>query len=102
MHAERNALRAGLVRKAENWQWSSLWQREQAQTGLLEAGSVTLPAERVAHVNRCSDGGRVDGAATFGGARTSVWRGAVGGPNGEAFGVGSNNAAPRPAAERGR
>lgn len=27
-YVERNPLRAKLVRKAENWQWSSLWRRE--------------------------------------------------------------------------
>ena len=27
-YVERNALRASLVRKAENWRWGSLWQRE--------------------------------------------------------------------------
>jgi putative transposase len=26
-HVERNALRAGLVKRAEDWPWSSLWQR---------------------------------------------------------------------------
>ena len=26
-YAERNALRAGLVERAEEWQWSSLWRR---------------------------------------------------------------------------
>jgi hypothetical protein len=26
-YVERNALRANLVRRAENWRWSSLWQR---------------------------------------------------------------------------
>jgi putative transposase len=26
-YVERNALRAGLVRQAENWRWSSLWRR---------------------------------------------------------------------------
>ncbi|HVT28931.1 MAG TPA: hypothetical protein VHE81_13030, partial [Lacipirellulaceae bacterium] len=26
-YVERNALRAGLVRRAEDWRWSSLWRR---------------------------------------------------------------------------
>jgi putative transposase len=28
-YVERNALRAGLVKRAEDWRWGSLWQREQ-------------------------------------------------------------------------
>lgn len=35
-YVERNALRARLVRKAENWRWGSLWQR------LNPPGDVTL------------------------------------------------------------
>ena len=35
-YVERNALRAKLVRKAENWRWGSLWQR------LNPPGDVTL------------------------------------------------------------
>ena len=27
-YVERNALRSGLVARAEDWQWSSLWRRE--------------------------------------------------------------------------
>ena len=30
-YVERNALRANLVKRAENWQWSSLWRRIQGQ-----------------------------------------------------------------------
>jgi putative transposase len=29
-YVERNALRAGLVRRAEDWRWGSLWRREQS------------------------------------------------------------------------
>ena len=32
-YVERNALRANLVRRAENWQWSSLWRGRQEQDG---------------------------------------------------------------------
>jgi putative transposase len=28
-YVERNALRAKLVRRAEDWRWSSLWRRDQ-------------------------------------------------------------------------
>ncbi len=37
-YVERNALRANLVRQAENWRWSSLWQR------LHEKSEVPLAA----------------------------------------------------------
>jgi putative transposase len=43
-YVERNALRAGLVRRAENWRWSSLWQRGRGRAaGLLDEGPVALP-----------------------------------------------------------
>ena len=32
-YVERNALRARLVRRAENWRWCSLWRREQGPAG---------------------------------------------------------------------
>jgi putative transposase len=50
---ERNALRAELVRRAEDWRWSSLWQRVQGRrAALLDRGPVRLPAAWVEHVNR--------------------------------------------------
>ena len=33
-YVERNALRAGLVERAEEWQWSSLWRRQQSDEAL--------------------------------------------------------------------
>ncbi|MBS0184492.1 MAG: transposase [Nitrospira sp.] len=33
-YVERNALRAKLVRRAEDWQWSSLWRRTQGDSKL--------------------------------------------------------------------
>jgi putative transposase len=50
---ERNALRAGLVGRAEGWRWSSRWHREQGRTaGRWDEGPVALPADGVEHVNR--------------------------------------------------
>lgn len=44
-YAERNALRARLVRKAENWHWSSLRLRQPGADGsLLARGPVPLPS----------------------------------------------------------
>jgi putative transposase len=51
-YVERNPLRAGLVRRAEDWRWSSLWQRAQGRAaGLLDSGPVPLPERWVAQVN---------------------------------------------------
>jgi putative transposase len=44
-YAERNALRAGLVGRAEQWRWSSLWRREQGDSALLQCLSE-WPVER--------------------------------------------------------
>jgi putative transposase len=51
-YVERNALRADLVRRAEDWPWSSLWQRSQGRAaGLLDEGPVPLPSNWVEYVN---------------------------------------------------
>ncbi len=39
-YAERNALRAKLVKRAEDWQWSSLWQRLHADDNDATAGTA--------------------------------------------------------------
>jgi putative transposase len=44
-YVERNALRARLVKRAENWRWSSLWRREQGDPALLSAWPVPRPAD---------------------------------------------------------
>ena len=38
-YVERNALRAKLVKRAEEWRWSSLWRRE---SGTLEQPAVAF------------------------------------------------------------
>ncbi len=53
-YAERNALRANLVRRAEQWRWGSLyrWQRGSADDRrLLAAWPMPRPASWLAHVN---------------------------------------------------
>lgn len=57
-YVERNALRAGLVRKAEDWQWSSLWRwycGERGGRALLSdwpiAGNSPRPRNWVRYVN---------------------------------------------------
>lgn len=60
-YVERNALRAGLVDRAELWRWGSLWLRrqarglepeEQALQSLLHDGPVPRPRNWLALVNR--------------------------------------------------
>jgi putative transposase len=54
-YAERNPLRAGLVRRAEDWRWGSLWRRVhgQGQTSLqLADGPMSRPRNWLELVNR--------------------------------------------------
>jgi putative transposase len=52
-YMERNALRADLCRKAENWRWSSLWAwRSEPRPAFLHAWPVARPADWCAYVNR--------------------------------------------------
>src|SRR5207245_4337237 len=55
-YVERNAARAGLVRRAEVWRWCSLWQRAQEprpEKWLLSAWPVVVAeADWVREVNR--------------------------------------------------
>jgi putative transposase len=53
-YVERNALRARKVKRAENWQWCSLWRRERGsaqERGLLSEWPVVRPANWVQWVN---------------------------------------------------
>lgn len=51
-YAERNALRANLVVRAEDWRWSSLWHRHHAtQIPWLMEGPLPLPSDWIARVN---------------------------------------------------
>ena len=71
-YVERNALRAVLVRRAENWQWGSLWRRTQADpkfVAWLSAWPVERPRDWNARVNRPQT------AAELEALRTSVQRG---------------------------
>ncbi len=54
-YVERNALRANLVTRAQDWQWSSLWRRRQRDPALwrfLGKWPIALPADWVRRVNR--------------------------------------------------
>lgn len=55
-YVERNALRAELVARAEDWRWSSLWRRERGDMDareLLSDWPMPCPASWVSHVNGC-------------------------------------------------
>jgi putative transposase len=54
-YVERNALRAGHVRKAEEWRWCSLWRRtlgSPAMKRLLSPWPVEPPSDWLEWVNR--------------------------------------------------
>jgi putative transposase len=60
-YVERNPLRANLVKRAEDWQWSSLRKRLEGQASeLLHVGPVPLPRNWLAHVNRPQNEREVD------------------------------------------
>jgi putative transposase len=54
-YVERNALRANLVTRAEEWRWSSLWRRESGtaeQRACLSPWPVAMPSRWVKLVNQ--------------------------------------------------
>lgn len=71
-YVERNALRARMVKQAENWQWSSLWRRTQGDpklTAWLSDWPIDRPRNWVARVNRPETGEELEAL------RVSVQRG---------------------------
>lgn len=53
-YVERNALRAGMVERAEAWRWSSLWRRtcgDAQQQTLIHDWPITRPTDWVTWVN---------------------------------------------------
>ena len=54
-YVERNARRANLVKKAENWKWSSVWRRENGaikQKKLLSTWPVSAPRDYLNWLNQ--------------------------------------------------
>jgi putative transposase len=52
-YVERNPVRAGLVARAQDWRWSSLWHREVARSGFpLADWPIDPPIDWTDHVNR--------------------------------------------------
>jgi putative transposase len=61
-YVEANPLRAELVERAEQWQWSGLWRRAHAGTGLtLSVWPVERPAGWVEWVNAAMSKDQLDG-----------------------------------------
>ena len=57
-YVEQNPLRAQLVERAEDWQWSSLWRREKgipAHRKLLDDLPIELPQDYLRFVNEVPD-----------------------------------------------
>lgn len=57
-YVERNALRANLVGRAEEWRWSSLWRRcrgSAEQKSVLTAWPLEMPADWIERVNRADN-----------------------------------------------
>ena len=53
-YVERNAQRAGLVERAEDWQWCSLWRREKGspqERGILSDWPIERPRDWLKRVN---------------------------------------------------
>jgi putative transposase len=70
-YIERNALRAHLVKQAEDWRWSSLWHRQhQTQVPWLREWPVTRPEQWSEYVNG------VETESELAALRRSVVRGA--------------------------
>jgi putative transposase len=54
-YVERNALRANLCERAEEWRWCSLWRRRHAATAgteMLSPWPIERPRQWLAHVNK--------------------------------------------------
>lgn len=54
-YVERNAKKANLVKKAEDWKWSSVWRREKGtikQKKLLSSWPVSIPRDYLSWLNK--------------------------------------------------
>ena len=51
-YIEANPVAAGLVERAEQWKWSSLWERETKGRSLLDPSPLILPDDWLEQVNR--------------------------------------------------
>ena len=77
-YVERNALRAGLVERAEDWRWGSLWRRHNAAAAAdgptLAAWPIVAPADWSTHVEQTTDACRTGGVPPCDGRRATFRR----------------------------
>jgi putative transposase len=62
-YVERNPRRANLVKRAEQWRWSSLWRRKQTNEeakALVCDGPLPLPDDWCHHVNQAQTNREVE------------------------------------------
>ena len=86
-YVERNALRAGLCERAEQWQWSSLWRREFGDAKSREVLSkwpIDVPKDWVRRVNRAESQPRVGSVAALRESWPTLWQRRLGGANDQA------------------
>ncbi len=99
-YVERNPLRAGLVQQAEDWRWSSLWQRRQrSPQPLIEEGPVPLPRSWRAHVNAVQTEAELEALRRVGAPGQSLRRCGVDVQDRHAPGTGGNLATAGSAAQ---
>ena len=102
-YVERNALSAGLVRRAEDWRWSSLWARRHGSAE-LRAVLHPWPVRRPRRLDGVGErGDRAAGTGAAGAERASrpaVRRGPMGCDDGGKAGSGAHGPSRRPAEDR--
>jgi putative transposase len=60
-YVERNALRANLVERAQDWRWCGLWRRINGdRESLLSSWPLDAPADWIDSVNRAQTAGELD------------------------------------------
>lgn len=62
-YVERNAKRAGLVKKAEDWRWSSVWRREfgtKGQKKVLSSWPIEIPNNYLKYLNEVQTAGELE------------------------------------------
>jgi putative transposase len=52
-YIEANPVKAGLVRRAEDWKWGSVWERETKGRSLLDPSPLILPDDWLSQLNSC-------------------------------------------------
>lgn len=103
-YVERNALRANLVTRAEDWRWSSLWRRVHARSG----GPPSLKSMALAPATKLGRAGQSAADRSGTGSdppepdpRSTLRKRDLGEEDGPTVGTGIDPPSSRPAAEKG-